>query len=56
MDFKIINKDDWDRREYFEHYFSEIPCTYSMTVKLILAKLKFQIRNYIQQCFTTLQK
>ncbi|MGG7202851.1 type A chloramphenicol O-acetyltransferase [Clostridium butyricum] len=40
MDFRIINKDDWDRREYFEHYFSEIPCTYSMTVKLDISKIK----------------
>ncbi|MGL5381588.1 type A chloramphenicol O-acetyltransferase [Clostridium sp.] len=40
MNFNIINKDDWNRKEYFEHYFSEIPCTYSMTVKLDITKIK----------------
>lgn len=34
MDFKKIDFDSWDRKEYFEHYFAHIPCTYSMTVKL----------------------
>lgn len=40
MNFRIINKEDWNRKEYFEHYFSEIPCTYSMTVKLDITKIK----------------
>ena len=40
MSFKIINKETWDRKEYFEHYFSEVPCTYSMTVKLDITKIK----------------
>lgn len=40
MSFKIINKEKWDRKEYFEHYFSEVPCTYSMTVKLDITKIK----------------
>ncbi|ACA46359.1 type A chloramphenicol O-acetyltransferase [Clostridium botulinum] len=40
MNFRIINKKDWDRKEYFEHYFSEVSCTYSMTVKLDITKIK----------------
>lgn len=40
MNFKIINKETWARKEYFEHYFSEVPCTYSMTVKLDITKIK----------------
>lgn len=40
MNFRIINKENWDRKEYFEHYFSNIPCTYSMTVKLDITKIK----------------
>ncbi|OXX82501.1 chloramphenicol acetyltransferase [Paraclostridium benzoelyticum] len=40
MSFKIINKETWDRKEYFEHYFSDVPCTYSMTVKLDITKIK----------------
>ena len=40
MNFNIIDKNNWNRQEYFEHYFSEIPCTYSMTVKLDITNLK----------------
>lgn len=40
MNFNIINKEDWHRKEYFDHYFNEIPCTYSMTVKLDITKIK----------------
>lgn len=29
----------WDRKEYFEHYYSDVPCTYSMTVKLDITKI-----------------
>ena len=34
MKFTPIDLKTWHRKEYFEHYFSEVPCTYSMTVKL----------------------
>lgn len=39
MNFKIIDRKNWDREEYFNHYFSNIPCTYSMTVKLDITKI-----------------
>lgn len=39
MEFERIDLDRWERREYFEHYFTEIPCTYSMTTKLDIAPL-----------------
>lgn len=39
MNFTRIDIDTWNRREYFEHYFSSIPCTYSMTVKLDITPL-----------------
>lgn len=40
MSFKLIDKEKWVRREYFEHYFSSVPCTFSMTVKLDITKVK----------------
>ncbi len=40
MSIIAIDKDSWDRAEYFEHYFSAVPCTYSMTVKLDITKIK----------------
>ena len=39
MVFQKIERENWARREYFEHYFSQVPCTYSMTVKLDITQL-----------------
>ena len=39
MAFHPIEKESWDRREYFDHYFTAVPCTYSMTVKLDVTRL-----------------
>ncbi|GAA0117279.1 type A chloramphenicol O-acetyltransferase [Clostridium senegalense] len=39
MCFRIINRSNWEREEYFNHYFSNVPCTYSMTVKLDITKI-----------------
>ena len=40
MVFEVIDINGWKRREYFEHYFTNIPCTYSMTVKLDITQIK----------------
>ena len=40
MDYTIINRDTWERKEYFEHYLSVVPCTYSMTVKLDITNIR----------------
>ena len=40
MTFKKIDKENWGRKEYFEHYFSDVPCTYSITVKLDITRIK----------------
>lgn len=40
MDFCPIDLACWPRREYFEHYFSAVPCQYSMTVKLDITDLR----------------
>lgn len=32
--FKLIDKDSWKRKPYFDHYFSQIRCTYSITVNV----------------------
>ena len=39
MEFKLIDKDNWKRKEYFDHYFFNVPCTYSMTVKMDITKI-----------------
>ncbi len=40
MEFINIDLQSWNRKEYFEHYFSKVPCTYSMTVKLDITAIK----------------
>ena len=47
MLFEKIDRDTWARKEYFEHYFSNVPCTYSITVKLDITKIRErQIKLY----------
>ena len=32
--FKLIEKNTWKRKPYFDHYFGQIRCTYSITVNI----------------------
>lgn len=40
MEFKLVDINTWKRKEYFNHYYAAIPCTYSMTVKLDVTRVK----------------
>lgn len=40
MNYRIIDIDKWERKKYFEHYFSNVPCTYSVTVKLDITAIR----------------
>ena len=37
---QLIDRSTWKREEYFNHYFSDVPCTYSMTVHLDITELR----------------
>lgn len=37
--FKLIEKDTWKRKPYFDHYFNQIRCTYSITVNIDISKI-----------------
>lgn len=39
MEFKPIDMSSWKRRAYYNHYYADVPCTYSMSVKLDITKL-----------------
>lgn len=39
MEFIPVDLDTWARKEHFEHYFHQVPCTYSMTTKLDITPL-----------------
>lgn len=45
MTFTPIDREHWARREYFDHYFSQVPCTYSVVFKLDITKLRQQGRK-----------
>lgn len=40
MIFEKIDRSTWPRNEVFEHYFSAIPCTYSLTTKLDITNVR----------------
>lgn len=42
MDYKVIDRDNWQRKEYFEHYLNDVPCTYSVTTSLDITAIKSQ--------------
>lgn len=37
--YKRIDIDTWNRKEYFQHYFQSVPCTYSMTANIDITNL-----------------
>ena len=37
--FTFIDKTNWKRTPYFEHYFNQVRCTFSMNVNLDITKL-----------------
>jgi chloramphenicol O-acetyltransferase type A len=45
MEFKLINLEQWKRREYFEHYLENIPCTYSLTANLDITNILKYIKK-----------
>ena len=57
MHFHLIDRETWGREEYFAHYFSAVPCAYSMTVRLDITAVKASGRKLypvMLHCLTTL--
>lgn len=47
--FKPIDTSSWKRKPYFDHYFSQIRCTYSITVNIDITNvLSFKDRNKVK--------
>ena len=40
MKFTPIDLAQWPRREHFEHYLAQVPCTYSATFSLDVTRLR----------------
>lgn len=45
MKFNKINIENWARKEHFNHYFNNLPCTYSMSVNIDITKLLQNIKD-----------
>lgn len=47
--FKPIDTSSWKRKPYFDHYFNQIRCTYSITVNIDITNvLSFKDRNKVK--------
>ena len=42
MALQLIDMENWDRREFYEHFISEVVCTFSATVNVDITPLKGQ--------------
>lgn len=47
--FKLIDKATWKRRPYFEHYFNQVRCTYSITVNIDISEtIAFKKKQHVK--------
>jgi len=47
--FKPIDTSSWKRKSYFDHYFNQIRCTYSITINIDITNvLSFKDRNKVK--------
>ena len=42
MAFRKIDIENWERREFYEHFISQVVCSYSVSVNLDITHLKRQ--------------
>ena len=42
MAFRLIDIDNWERKEFYEHFINEVVCTYSAVVNVDITNLKGQ--------------
>ncbi len=45
MKFNKVNIENWNRKESYNHYFNDVPCTYSMTVELDISVFLTKTRD-----------
>lgn len=54
--FTLIDRDTWAREPYFQHYFTHVPCTYSVSAKLDITALRragLKLYPAMLYCLTT---
>ena len=40
MAFRLIDIENWERKEFYEHFINQVVCTYSIVVNLDITNLK----------------
>lgn len=45
MKFHLIDRENWDRKPYFEHYFNHTKCTFSLTVNIDITQLLQELKK-----------
>lgn len=45
MKFNLINVENWDRKPYFDHYFNDTRCTFSLTANIDITQLLQQLQK-----------
>lgn len=50
MNYKIIDLESYQRKEYFMHYTKDIPCTYSVTCKIDVTNIKHKELRFYPAC------
>ncbi len=50
MNYKIIDLNTYKRKEYFNHFTKDIPCTYSITCKIDVSNIKNKNYKFYPSC------
>lgn len=50
MNYKIIDLNNYKRKEYFNHFTKDIPCTYSITCKIDVSNIKSKNYKFYPAC------
>lgn len=54
MGFKLIDVSKWNRKEHYDHYLNQVPCSYSMTLNLELTSLIRKIKKLDIKLYPTM--
>lgn len=54
MNFSVIDMGTWDRKEYFQHYYRTVRCTYSVTVNMDISKIYARVKKCRFRLYPTL--
>ncbi|MDD4160015.1 MAG: type A chloramphenicol O-acetyltransferase [Synergistaceae bacterium] len=54
MDFILVDIENWERKEHYDHYMHQVRCTYSMTVNVDITGLRCAIKKANKKIYPVL--